>query len=59
MRNIKLMRCPHCSNVFEITLKQFENNTRFKCPKCNRYNDGSMSSEPNGILIGVKMQEVK
>lgn len=58
--NIKetfIMRCPHCRNTFSLAEQQIENNIRFKCPHCHKYNEGSIESEPSGILIGRTKEE--
>jgi len=47
-----LMLCSHCSAIFTINNKQFMNNTKFRCPKCGRYNWG-WCEEDCGVLIGV------
>lgn len=48
----RAMRCPHCRNMFKITNRQLNDNTKFKCPKCNRYNWGSCEADEYGILVG-------
>lgn len=48
------MRCPHCGNVFQITLNRQVNNSKFRCPRCKRYNWGSSHTDIDGVLVGEK-----
>lgn len=51
------MRCPYCGNVFGLTFPQLAYNTRFKCPACKQFNNGSYQSDNDGNLMGVKMDD--
>ena len=51
------MKCPYCENVFVITQKQMDWNTRFRCPKCWKLNEGSCRATNDGVLIGITKEE--
>lgn len=46
------MRCPHCQELFKVTYDQLQNNTKFRCKVCGRYNWGSCEADEYGILVG-------
>lgn len=48
------MKCPYCDWVFGLTEYQLRNNLTFTCPKCHKANQGSVSSDEDGNLIGEK-----
>ena len=52
------MSCPFCNNVFTITRQQMDNNTRFRCNKCKKYNQGSSRADANGVLIGLTKSDL-
>ena len=53
------MKCPYCKSIFKISENQIINNTRFKCPVCRKYNNGSITATPDGILIGISKEDSK
>ena len=53
VEHVAKMKCPYCGNIFGLTEKQLDFNSRFKCPRCGRYNEGSTRQE-DGVLIGEK-----
>lgn len=53
------MKCPYCNYIFTINQKQMDWNTRFKCPKCLKLNEGSSSSGKDGVLIGVTKEDYR
>ena len=52
LKECKVMRCPHCQELFKVTYDQLQNNTKFRCRTCGRYNWGSCEADEYGILIG-------
>lgn len=51
------MTCPYCDEVFGLSENQVRWNHRFKCPYCHRYNEGSISSNNEGVLIGTAISD--
>ena len=51
---IAKMKCPYCDFVFRLTEFQLINNQTFTCPNCHKTNQGSVSADKEGNLIGVK-----
>lgn len=52
------IKCPHCSHIWELTEKQALHNSKFKCPKCKKYNIGNMKSI-KGVMIGMTYSQLK
>ena len=52
--DIAFMKCPYCDFVFALTELQIIHNQTFTCPKCHKVNQGSVSVDKNGALIGKK-----
>ncbi len=52
LRECKIMSCPHCLGLFKITYDQLQNNTKFRCKVCGKYNWGSSEADQYGVLIG-------
>jgi len=53
------MRCPYCKGIFMVSDWRLNNNQRFKCPHCHRYNEGSRTADEYGVLIGVSIEDLK
>ena len=52
LKECKVMKCPHCQELFMVTNRQLNNNTKFRCGACGKYNWGSCEADEYGILIG-------
>lgn len=51
---IRVMRCPHCDDMFVLSQYQIANNSKFKCWSCGKFNHGSVASDKFGVLLGLK-----
>ena len=57
IKNFTYMLCPYCQKTFTITDIQITNNSRFKCPHCKKYNEGSAAATIEGVLIGIRKED--
>ena len=55
----RYMRCPYCEHVFGVSELQQAWNMRFKCPKCKKYNAGSITASAMGILEGMRLEDYR
>ncbi len=59
MADVRVMRCPYCGGEFEVDEYAIANNLRFRCPHCRKLNEGSITADDKGILIGVTIESLK
>lgn len=55
----RYIKCPYCQHTFSISEAQQAWNTRFKCPKCKRYNAGSTNANTLGVLQGIRLEDAR